>query len=81
MGKLKISLENIQGKMSRKEMKSIMAGKDEAVMVTCFRTNGSSSDQFSSDSSAIMGSWAGFWTNAGWAVNCTNGFQNNIQFV
>jgi len=77
MKHLKMSLENIKGKMSRHEMRNIMAGSG----ITCWRFNGSVSDEFTSDSSALMGSWAGFWTSAGWSVRCDNGFNNGIQWV
>ncbi len=69
-----MSLENIQGKMSRNEMRNIMAGS-----ITFYRTNVSSSDYFSSDSSAAMGTWSGFRTSAGWYVQCNNGFHNKTN--
>lgn len=74
MKTVKMSLANLQGKMSRNEMRNIMAGE-----VTCYRSNGSVNDSFTS-SSAVMGAWAGFWDAAGWSVRCTNGFHNNVQF-
>jgi len=77
MKTLKLSIENIQGKLSRKEMKNIMAGNE----ITCWRSNGLVTDSFSSDNSALMGSWAGFWTSASWAVRCSNGFRNNIYIA
>ncbi|MFV0390546.1 MAG: hypothetical protein ACK5KP_01465 [Paludibacteraceae bacterium] len=64
-------------KMSRKEMKIIMAGSGE---ITCTRYNGSTVDSFSSDCVECMGAWAGFWNSAGWGVSCSNGYSNGRIF-
>ena len=69
MKTLKMSLENIQGKMSRREMRNIMAGSD----MTCYRADGSITG-----SPELCAAWANVWTSFGYAVNCTNGFSNGI---
>ncbi len=75
MKTLKMSLENIQGKISRKEMRNIMAGSDGGE-ITCYRPYGSITG-----SPELCAAWAAAWTSLGQSVNCSNGYSNGIYFV
>ena len=48
MKNVKMSLANIQGKLSRKELKSIMAGSGDACATQKCKTNTGSSDCYTS---------------------------------
>jgi hypothetical protein len=62
MKHLKMSLENIKGKMSRHEMKNIMAGSNW----DCTRNGGS----FSTDSAELAAAWAAAWNSMGGNAEC-----------
>ncbi|MEI6595953.1 MAG: hypothetical protein WCO28_10355 [Bacteroidota bacterium] len=79
MKTLKMSLENIQGKLCRNEMKNIIAGQNQASAgneITCYRPGESITA-----SPEVCGAWASVWTAFGYPVNCSNGFNNGIYFV
>lgn len=60
-----MSLENIQGKMSRMEMKKIMAGS----YWECTRNGGGS---FTTDYEDLAGAWMNAWNAMGGNANCTH---------
>jgi hypothetical protein len=64
MKTLKMSLENIRGKMSRIEMRNIMAGS----YWDCTRNGGS----FTTDSNDVAGAWMNAWNSMGGNANCVH---------
>ncbi len=75
----KLNLENLKGKLSRVEMKNIVAGQNEAPAgneITCYRPGESITA-----SPEVCGAWASVWTAFGYSVNCSNGFSNGIYSV
>lgn len=72
MKTIKMNLSNIEGKLSRKEMKDIIAGSTQ--QITCYQ-NGNA---FTWENTQVMADWVSFWNAAGHAVRCSNGYSNGI---
>lgn len=67
MKTVKMSLANLQGKMSRKEMKDISGGE---VIYNCWRTKNGYTDTFTTSSSDLAGSWRNVWNGFGYSTDC-----------
>ena len=72
MKTIKMSLANLEGKLSRNEMKKIHGGSTE--QITCYQ-NGNA---FTWENNQVMADWISFWTAAGHVVRCSNGYSNGI---
>jgi len=72
MKTIKMSLANMEGKLSRKEMRESIGGSME--QITCYQ-NGNA---FTWENNQVMADWIAFWTTAGHSVRCTNGYNNGI---
>lgn len=69
---LKMSLENIKGKMSRHEMRNIMAGS----FYECTRNGGS----FTTDSYDLAGAWVNAWNSMGGNAGCRHYYYDGTRY-
>jgi hypothetical protein len=77
MGKLKISLENIQGKMSRMEMKNVLGGKLQLLGYKCTRYSGNQTATIYTESPSVASSWSSAWNSLGWSTNCDGVYSDD----